>query len=176
MGEFAKGVGRIALFAIVATMAAASTSAQNSSPQNDTEPSHSRLDDTRRTAGTIVTQPARDIGASKTEIPPLLLKAADDPYSLSGLKSCQQIAAGIGALNDVLGPDFGSHKAYKENRAGKLAEEGGKTVINSFIPFRGLVREVTGAAPAERRYNAAVAAGYARRGFLRGVARGRGCN
>jgi len=52
---------------------------------------------------------------------------------------------------------------------GKLAEAGGKTVINTIIPFRSIVRELTGAAPADRRMNAAVDAGLARRGFLRGV-------
>ncbi len=51
----------------------------------------------------------------------------------------------------------------KENRAGKLAEAGGKAVINSIIPFRSLLREVTGAAPADRRLNAALDASYARR-------------
>jgi hypothetical protein len=65
--------------------------------------------------------------------------------------------------------------SYEENRAGKLAEAGGKTIINSIIPFRGLVREVTGAAPNDRRMNAAVDAGLARRGFLRGVHLRQGC-
>ena len=46
----------------------------------------------------------------------------------------------------------------------------GKTIVNSLIPFRGLVREISGAAPAERRLQAAVAAGIARRGYLRGLA------
>ena len=61
-----------------------------------------------------------------------------------------------------------------ENRASKIAEAGGKTIVNSLIPFRGLVREVSGAAPAQRRLNAAIDAGYARRGFLRGLAKAKG--
>ena len=52
---------------------------------------------------------------------------------------------------------------------------GGRALVNSVIPFRGVVREVTGAAPAERQYNAAVDAGLARRGFLRGVHQTRKC-
>ncbi|MEE3154506.1 MAG: hypothetical protein VX309_03150, partial [Pseudomonadota bacterium] len=54
-------------------------------------------------------------------------------------------------------------------------EAGGKTIVNSIIPFRGLVREITGAAPAQRRLNTAIDAGFARRGFLRGAAISRGC-
>ena len=48
-------------------------------------------------------------------------------------------------------------------------------IVNSLIPFRGLVREVTGAAPAERRLQAAIGAGLARRGYLRGLAETRHC-
>jgi hypothetical protein len=126
-------------------------------------------------AAEIVSQPARDVGMSRTEIPPMLVKASQDPYGLSGLKACRQLASEVKALNDVLGPDFQRGTQYQENRMAKLAQAGGKTVVNSFIPFRGLVREVTGAAPADRKHQAAVEAGYARRGFLRGVYLNRNC-
>ncbi|TCS13667.1 hypothetical protein [Caulobacter sp. BK020] len=117
----------------------------------------------------IGTQPARDVGVMKRQIPPILITAQEDPYSLKGLKTCKQLAAEVTRLNEVLGPDYVVGNELKENRAGKLAEAGGKTVINTIIPFRGIVRELTGAAPADRRMNAAVDAGLARRGFLRGV-------
>jgi hypothetical protein len=48
-------------------------------------------------------------------------------------------------------------------------------VVNSIIPFRGVVRELSGSAEADRRLQAATDAGIARRGFLRGVQRIRGC-
>ncbi|PHY17381.1 hypothetical protein [Caulobacter sp. BP25] len=123
----------------------------------------------------IGSQPVRDVGISKREIPPILQKAYDDPYSLAGLKACKALSAEVTALNGVLGPDYVVGNAYKENRAGKLAEAGGKTIINSIIPFRSLVREMTGAAPADRQMNAAIDAGLARRGFLRGVHLKQGC-
>lgn len=123
----------------------------------------------------IASQPARDVGMSRREIPPAVLKASQDPYGLTGLKTCKQLASALGELNQELGPDFQRGSIYHENRMAKLAEAGGKTVVNSFIPFRGLVREVTGAAPADRKLSAAVDAGYARRGFLRGVYTTRNC-
>ena len=52
---------------------------------------------------------------------------------------------------------------------------GPKTVVNAIIPFRGLVREISGAAPEQRRLNDAIDAGFARRGFLRGIATSRKC-
>jgi hypothetical protein len=126
-------------------------------------------------AGEIATQPVRDVGAKKREIPVVLERAAEDPYATTGVKTCRQIASAMTELNEVLGPDYEAGHTIKENRAGKLAEAGGKTVVNTLIPFRGLVREVSGAAPAERRYNAALDAGLVRRGFLRGLATAKGC-
>jgi hypothetical protein len=123
----------------------------------------------RKKSVEIGTQPVRDVGVMKRQIPPILEKAQQEPYSLKGLKTCKQLAAEVTELNTVLGPDYKVGNELKENKAGKLAEAGGKTVVNAIIPFRGLVRELTGAAPADRRLNAALDAGYARRGFLRGV-------
>ena len=123
----------------------------------------------------IVTQPARDVGVSRKAIPPPLVKATNDPYSLTGLKNCRQIAAAVAELNEVIGPDFSGSAQYRENRMAKLAAAGGRSVVNSIIPFRSLVREVTGAAPADRRLRAAIDAGFARRGYLRGVYATRGC-
>jgi len=133
------------------------------------------VSDTVKRGGEIVSQPARDVGAAPTKIPPVLLAAHDDPYGLAGLGSCRKLRQEIHELSDALGPDFTIRTEKKENRAGKLAEAGGKTIVNAFIPFRGLVREISGAAPAQRRLNAAIDAGFARRGFLRGVAYSRKC-
>lgn len=134
-----------------------------------------RFGDTVRRGGEIVSQPAKDVGASKIDVPVVLERAQDNPYDLTGLKTCSRIKAATDELTEALGPDFVVGNNKKENRAGRLAEAGGKTIINTLIPFRGLVREISGAAPAQRRLNAAIDAGYARRGFLRGVALTRRC-
>jgi len=151
--------------------ALAQTNQQDDAPQ----PRPSRIQDVGRSAGRIASQPARDVGVAKTGIPPVLQDAWDAPYGMKGIKTCRDISAAFHALTDVIGPDFKAGEVKKENRAGKLAEAGGKTIVNSLIPFRGLVREVSGAAPAQRRLEHAVAAGYARRGFLRGMHQVRKC-
>jgi hypothetical protein len=131
--------------------------------------------ETGKKAGEIATQPVRDVGVQKIDIPLPIQQAAAAPYSLKGLKGCAQLNRALFELNDVLGPDYDGAVAVHENKVGKLAEAGGKTIVNTIIPFRGLVREISGAAPAERRLNAAIRAGFARRGFLRGVATARKC-
>jgi hypothetical protein len=126
-------------------------------------------------AGQIVTQPGRDVGLDKAKIPEVLQKAVENPYAAPPVKSCTGLNRSLGELNAVLGEDFTVGADKNEGRAGKIAEAVGKTIVNSLIPFRGLVREVSGAAPAERRLEAAVTAGIARRGYLRGLASARGC-
>jgi hypothetical protein len=148
----------------------------NSSTTPDKDhPDESWTTEARKKTVEIGTQPVRDVGLTKREIPPILVKAQQDPYSLKGLKTCKALASEVSNLNVVLGADYKVGNELKENRAGKLAEAGGKSVVNAIIPFRGIVRELTGAAPADRRMNAAIDAGLARRGFLRGVHAKQGC-
>lgn len=121
--------------------------------------------------GAVMT-PVEDVNLKRREIAPILVSAMDDPYATSGTRNCSQINATLTDLDAVLGPDFDADSpTEKRIRADKIA----KSVVGSFIPFRGVIREVSGAAGAERRYNAAVDAGIARRGYLRGIARSRGC-
>jgi hypothetical protein len=126
-------------------------------------------------AGKIIVQPAHDVGVARTEIPPVLLKAAEDSYSVEGLGNRSALTEATKELNDLLGPDVTTARQRRENRAGRIAEAGGRSVVNALIPFRGIVREITGAAPAQRRLNAAIDAAYARRGFLRGLHYARHC-
>ena len=55
-----------------------------------------------------------------------------------------------------------------------LAELSRRVQVTVGLP-QPTVREVSGAAPQERRLRAAIQAGFARRGFLRGVATARKC-
>ena len=137
--------------------------------------SDSPTEATARKAAEIGTQPVRDVGAAKPEIPPVLVQATNDPYSPASTATCAQLEAAITALNEHLGDDYMLAGQKEENKAGKIAEAGGRTVVNAILPFRGLVRELSGAASAKRRYDDAIDAGYARRGYLRGIQSARKC-
>jgi len=126
------------------------------------------IDDTKD----VVSQPAKDVGLAKNKIPPSLIEASNAPYALDGLKTCRQIADAVRVLDAALGPDYSAGGPNDKVTLGKAA---GGAVVNSLIPFRGVVREVSGAAAADRRLAAATQAGFARRGFLRGVYLERGC-
>lgn len=132
-------------------------------------------DTTRQRVGRIATEPARDVGLRRVPVPPVLEAARANPYSLSNARTCAGIGGELRDLDTALGPDFDAPPARSGNRAGRIAEAGGRAVVDTIVPFRGVVRELSGSAEADRRMQAAVDAGLARRGFLRGLAQARGC-
>ncbi len=110
------------------------------------------------------------------EVPDKLLAIQAAPYSLDGLRRCAAIQQEIRELDAVLGPDINeqvdkSREKKREETAGRVAG----SVAGSFIPFKGLIGEITGANAERRRYALAVYAGTVRRGFLKGVGLQRGC-
>ena len=123
----------------------------------------------------IATEPARDVGLQRTTVPPVLEAARAAPYSPAGTRTCATLARELRDLDGALGSDFDAPPERQGSRAGRLAEAGGRAVVNTIIPFRGVVRELSGSAEADRRMQAAVDAGLARRGFLRGLVQARGC-
>ena len=128
------------------------------------------------TAGDVVAKPLDDLNLRRDEIPLILIAARDDTYAVKGLRSCRALGAEIGRLDAVLGPDIDvaadqSLGEKRGNAVGALA----KSVIGSFIPFGGVIREVTGAAARERQWQVALYAGTARRAYLKGYGQARGC-
>jgi len=120
----------------------------------------------------VAKTPVTDLNIDKREIPAILLQAQERPYSLTGLGRCGALIAEVTALDQVLGPDIDLPEEERSRISpGRVA----KTVVGSFIPFRGLIREVSGANDHDRRVRIAIQAGLARRGFLKGVGHSRGC-
>lgn len=126
--------------------------------------------------GDAVASPLADLNVKKNDIPPLLLKIRDDPYAISGLRNCNAIIAEVRALDGVLGPDVDRIEIDVTDRKRKeTAAAVTKGAISSLIPFRFLIREVTGARSAEQAYREAIYAGVIRRSFLKGYGQARRC-
>ncbi|SFG31752.1 hypothetical protein SAMN05518801_11622 [Novosphingobium sp. CF614] len=121
----------------------------------------------------VAKTPITDLNVGRdNEIPPLLTAAVARPYALEGLGKCRQLAAAVQALDDVLGPDIDLPQEERDRISGGRVA---KWLVTSFIPFRGLIREISGANDQDRKVNAAIQAGLARRGFLKGVGAARRC-
>jgi hypothetical protein len=132
------------------------------------EPVMGRTPDAQDVAMTPVT----DLNLKKDEIPPVLIAAAINPYASVDLKKCTDIASAIALLDGALGPDMDVAQTDPDKvSAGAVA----KSVVASFIPFRGVIRELTGAADHQREFEAAIYAGAVRRGFLKGLGQQMNC-
>ena len=121
----------------------------------------------------IARTPIEDLNLDPGEIPPVLIDAAENPYAQEKLTDCNAIVAEIARIDTVLGHDY-DLLGKQENglQPGKIA----KGIVGSLIPFRSIVREITGAAGDKRKTEQAVTAGMVRRGFLKGLGLGRGCD
>lgn len=123
----------------------------------------------------IVTEPLRDVRLADRKIPPELQAIVDAPYDLRP-RTCAAIAGTVTELDGVLGADVDDPDAGGElNGTAKAALTAAEIGVDTLIPGRGLIRRVTGADKAERRYNNAVQAGVIRRAYLKGLGAARGC-
>ena len=143
------------------------------SGQSPATPAPARaMNDQKVTAVDVLATPAGDLNLRKGKIPALLDAAVADPYNLAGLKTCAQLSGAVSALDTILGPD----RDIPADRAEKLSVgRVAQSAVGSFIPFRGIIREVSGANGHQRKVDDAVEAGTARRSFLKGYGQARGC-
>lgn len=123
-----------------------------------------------------VMQPFRDINLKRDKIPRRLLEIKADPYNLEYIQGCRTLMTEIVSLRPILGPDVNEVEIHplEERREASISRIAGG-IIGGLIPFRGLVRELSGANAHERNYLAALSAGLARRSFLKGIAVAEGC-
>jgi hypothetical protein len=112
----------------------------------------------------------------RKDIPPELAAIMANPYDLTDLRKCRHIIAAVRELNGVLGPDADEADDMSRDDKRKqsaLTMAGG--MIGGLIPFRFLVREISGANKADQEYRAAIYAGVMRRSFLKGYGKARHC-
>jgi hypothetical protein len=106
-------------------------------------------------------------------VPAVLRTAHDDPYATPAAPACRTIPEELAALDAVLGPDADAPAAKVKisTRAEGLAMQG----LRGMIPHRDWIRFATGANRKDKALNDAAMAGWARRGFLKGLEVNLGC-
>jgi hypothetical protein len=124
----------------------------------------------------VVTSPLEDMNLRKRDIPPVLEHAAEKPYDLTGIKTCRGYQTAIADLDAVLGADIDvAEELSDDDKTTNTAASVAKTLLGGLIPFRSVVRELSGANARERAWERAIYAGSVRRAFLKGVGQQRGC-
>lgn len=126
-----------------------------------------------------VTTPLRDLGVMKVDIPQVLIDALEDPYLRPPRNAkCPQLIALIRPLNEALGPDIDTVPAEDPgmSQRGKTTALGvAGDLAGGAIPFRGVVRKLSGAEGHDKLVSAAIVAGHTRRAYLKGLGEARGC-
>lgn len=155
-----------------------------------TEPDDDSLTDTvKKSAGDVrngfgdaVSAPLVDLNLRRKEIPEVLKRASVNTYDLGGLARCESIAAEVARLDDVLGPDFDEPPGPAESnteKGGRMATDytlgAVRGAATDIIPFRGVVRRLTGAEKHQKAFDKAVDAGHVRRAYLKGVGMHKNC-
>ncbi|RAK56993.1 hypothetical protein [Phenylobacterium deserti] len=129
-------------------------------------------------AGTASAEPVKvgeqtGLGLTGPKVPDTLKKAKEDPYRPPADPHCESVPKELAALDEVLGPDADAPEEKEPAiQPGKII--GG--VVRGMIPHRGVVRFVTGADKKEDELKDAAMAGYARRGYLKGLSKTLVCN
>lgn len=159
---------------LLATAAACSALGTTPAPAlaQDEEQEVENVRDREPDAEAVAATPLSDLNLHKDEIPPLLLDARDWPYSTEGLVNCRAVEEEIARFDALLGPDYDIEAPESDRLSlGRIAQK----AVGSFIPFRSIIREISGAAEHARDFREAIMAGAVRRGFLKGFGLQRGC-
>jgi len=130
----------------------------------------------------IAATPLRDFNLSSATIPPVLVEAKKQPYLAPVDQSCEALHTQVGVLDAVLGPDVDADPAAEQGKADKAKHAVGNAAagalqktVEGAIPFRGWVRKLSGAERHSAEVASAIAAGSARRAFLKGIAFNKAC-
>jgi hypothetical protein len=129
-----------------------------------------------------VQTPLEDIGLKRQTIPEELQKIKDNPYAPPPLLTCEILHNEIARLDILLGPEvctIDNPTGREVSHKGEYVEKGAGVVRNravdmvqskmNFIPFRGVVRNISGANKHAEEVEQAYQAGRLRRAFLKGL-------
>src|SRR6185503_10475713 len=96
------------------------------------------------------------------------------PYDAPAPTTCVQIATEIADLDEVLGPDYDSERGVQRTSFIRgLAIDGVRGVVD--LPYRGVIRIITGARRRDELLQSAIRARISRRAFLKGISRAMTC-
>ena len=178
----------MALAALLALHACATNTREpDTENANVGEAADSAVRQTRDGLTDAALSPLEDLNLRRENIP-ARLAGLDTPYGLTEDQSpdCAMIAEAVSQLTSVLGEDDdlpAPDDDDDEDRAQWAADRSSDAALGAvaseargFIPFRGLVRDATGASAHARRVARAYRLGGERRAYLKGYGQALGCN
>lgn len=126
--------------------------------------------------------PLEDINLKRAPIPETF-KQIRNPYNVDVEASCDQIAKEVTVLDGLLGRDWDVPPPDKKGVSDRAADGASTAFLDAvssgasgIIPYRGIVRTVTGANSHATKVRKAYERGSHRRTFLKGIGLIKGCN
>ena len=174
----------LALIAAIWLSACASTPAS----QNDAETDEAEAPATERAIqrtedgfGDAAMSPLEDVNLKRDKIPEEF-KAIENPYYVDPETSCEKIADEVTSLDALLGRDWEIPPPDKKGLSERAADGASTAFLDTvassasdLIPFRGIVRTVSGANSHARKVRKAYERGSHRRTFLKAIGMMKGC-
>ena len=172
----------VSLFAAVLAACAGTPETANGADEASPTATERAINTVGDGAGPAATAPLEDFNLRRDKIPPLL-KQIKTPYSLNTDISCEQIGAEAEALNAVRGRDWDIPPPDKDKIEDRAADGASTAFLDALaseasglIPYRGVVRTVSGANRHRKRVLKAYERGSHRRTFLKGIGLVKGCD
>jgi hypothetical protein len=119
-----------------------------------------------------------DLNLTRQAIPPVLMAALADPYAAPPTLDCASLTSAVDNLTEAMGPDYDNQPPQ---HAKGVTESGGLglTLVHgaaaSLLPYDGFIKTLSGATAHDHLVTRALAAGGARRAYLKGLGEDRQC-
>jgi hypothetical protein len=116
-------------------------------------------------------QPFRDVSWLRENAPEVLIRAEEAPYAPPSDATCVALVGEIAALDAVLGPDLNAPEGDAKEPGAEASDYVSDAIRGMFgLPYRSIIRRISGAERRERLLREAIFAGMVRRAFLKGLA------
>lgn len=175
---------KYAFFALsLGLLAGACASTPDSEPADPNQPSATEraIQQSQDGFGEAAMSPLEDVNLKRDKIPEEF-EAIKNPYAVDIEISCAAIAAEVEELNSVLGRDWDIPPPDKKGLSDRAADGASTAFLDTiassasgFIPYRGIVRTVSGANSHAAKVRRAYERGSHRRTFLKGMGLVKGC-
>ena len=170
----------------LSALAACSSTKTGESVQRGADFSRDVVSQTGAGLGDAALSPLEDLNLRRDEIP-AFFSTFRTPYDTILVEDCAVIATEVQTLDTLLKTDF---DVQLEQLLRKIEADGDGDLANNasdfaldmvaseargLIPFRGVIRQASGASKHEKKREAAYEKAYLRRAYLKGLGQGLGC-
>jgi len=169
---------------VLFSAACASTPDQPHATEADKSPGATEraIERTQSGLGDAALSPLEDVNLKRAKIPEKF-KEIRNPYLVDVQTDCEQIGKEVMSLDVLLGRDWDIPPPDKKGMSDRAADGASTAFLDAvssgasgLIPYRGIVRTVTGANSHATKVRKAYERGSHRRTFLKGIGLAKGCS